>query len=335
MSFTGNIGNAGGRNGPAAGEPSGHVLLVGGGVIGKGWAVQLLAHGHRVVLADPAVGADEVARQVEQSRQAVEGLGGDLHGWESRLEVVADTGGGLEAALDGAVWVQESGPEDPGFKARLAAWLDERLPSEVVIASSTSGTMPSALAAECTRAPGRVVVGHPFHPVPVIPLVEVVGNAHTTDDVAERACRFYRSLGKRPVRVRREVPGHLANRLQAALWREAYSLVERGVATVADVDAAVSHGPGLRWAVVGPLLGQHLGGGPGGMAHTLEHLGPPAQEWMDDLRDARLTPELVSLLVDGVHEEVGERGSDELSAARDALLVRLLRDKRDAGRSLP
>ncbi|WP_017624860.1 3-hydroxyacyl-CoA dehydrogenase NAD-binding domain-containing protein [Nocardiopsis chromatogenes] len=332
MSFTGNIGSAAGRNGQRA---DGHVLLVGGGVIGKGWAVQLLAHGHRVVLADPAVGADEVARHVRQNRHAVESLGGDLDGWESRLHVVHDTGGGLEAALDGAVWVQESGPEDPGFKSRLAAWLDERLSPEVVIASSTSGTMPSALAAECTSAPGRVVVGHPFHPVPVIPLVEVVGNAHTADETAERACDFYRSLGKRPVRVRREVPGHLANRLQAALWREAYSLVERGVATVADVDAAITNGPGLRWALLGPLLGQHLGGGPGGMAHTLEHLGPPAQEWMDDLRDARLSPELVSLLVDGVDREVGDRGADELSAVRDALLVRLLQDKRDAGRSLP
>lgn len=332
MSFTGNIGSAAGRNGQRA---DGHVLLVGSGVIGKGWAVQLLAHGHRVVLADPAVGADEVARHVRQNRHAVESLGGDLEGWESRLHVVHDTGGGLETALDGAVWVQESGPEDPGFKSRLAAWLDERLSPDVVIASSTSGTMPSALAAECTRAPGRVVVGHPFHPVPVIPLVEVVGNAHTADDVAERACDFYRSLGKRPVRVRREVPGHLANRLQAALWREAYSLVERGVATVADVDAAITNGPGLRWALLGPLLGQHLGGGPGGMAHTLEHLGPPAQEWMDDLRDVRLSPELVSLLVDGVDREVGDRAADELSAARDALLVRLLQDKRDAGRSLP
>jgi carnitine 3-dehydrogenase len=145
----------------------------------------------------------------------------------------------------------------------------------------------------------------------------------------DRAFDFYSRLGKRPIVVRREVPGHVANRLQAALWQEAYSLVERGVATVADIDAAISNGPGLRWALLGPLVNQHLSGGPGGLAHTLEHLGPPAQTWMDDLGRARLTPSLVELLVGGVDHELDGIDQDDLVAQRDELLIDLVRQKRE------
>jgi 3-hydroxyacyl-CoA dehydrogenase len=181
----------------------------------------------------------------------------------------------------------------------------------------------------CAAHPERVRVGHPFHPAALVPLVEVVPGAASSADAVQRAIAFYTSLGKRPVVVRREVPGHLTNRLQAALWREAYSLVERGVATVADVDAAISNGPGLRWALLGPLVGQHLSGGPGGMAHTLRHLGPPAQAWMDDLGAPRLTDELADLLIRGVDDELAAVDQQAMMAARDELLVDLLVRKRD------
>ena len=177
------------------------------------------------------------------------------------------------------------------------------------------------------RHPGRVVVGHPFNPVYLIPLVEVVGHPDTPAEVIDAAMAFYTRGGKRPVHVRQEVPGHLANRLQAALWREAYSLVERGVASVADLDAAISNGPGLRWALLGPIANQHLSGGDGGLAHVLEHLGPPTQELMDDLGRVTLTPGLAEALVAGVDEELAGIDQTELTAERDALLVGLLTAK--------
>ncbi len=233
----------------------------------------------------------------------------------------------LAEAVSEVTWVQESGPEREDLKADLLGKLDGLTGPDVVIASSSSGIPPSRLASWCPQHPERVVVGHPFNPVHLIPLVEVVATPAVPADTIARALNFYRSLGKRPIHVRREVPGHLANRLQAALWREAYSLVERGVASVADVDAAISHGPGLRWALLGPLVNQHLSGGAGGLAHVLEHLGPPTQEWMDDLRDVQLTPELAELLVAGVGAELAGLDRAALVSRRDQLLVDLLAAK--------
>jgi 3-hydroxyacyl-CoA dehydrogenase len=138
---------------------------------------------------------------------------------------------------------------------------------------------------------------------------------------------FYTAVGKRPIRLRQELPGHVANRLQAALWQEAYSLVERGIASVTDIDTAISHGPGLRWAVLGPFLNQHLSGGPGGIAHILEHLGPPTEAWWRDLRPVTLTPELVAKLVAGVDDELAGADPAELVAHRDAVLNALLAAK--------
>lgn len=309
-------------------DPAGprRVLLAGGGVIGQGWAAHLLAHGNEVVVVDPHVTQDDVRRYVDRAAPALTALGGDLASFEDRLAVAPE----LTAQLCDVDWVQENGPEAIEAKAPLMARLDDMVDPSVIIASSTSGTTPTALAEPCRRAPERVIVGHPFNPVYLVPLVEVVGGAATGAGVVEAAMAFYVSVGKRPIHVRQEVPGHLANRLQAALWREAYSLVERGVATVADVDAAIAHGPGLRWALLGPLVNQHLSGGPAGLRHVLEHLGPPTQAWMDDLGAPRLTDALVDALVAGVDDELADVDQDQLVAQRDALLVELLRGKRDA-----
>jgi carnitine 3-dehydrogenase len=226
--------------------------------------------------------------------------------------------------------VQENGPERLDVKSALMHDVDALVAADVVIASSSSSMMPSRLAAMCARHPGRVVVGHPFNPVYLIPLVEVVGTPDTPSAVIDAAMAFYAGVGKHPVHVRQEVPGHLANRLQAALWREAYSLVERGVATVADVDQAISHGPGLRWALLGPLANQHLSGGDGGLAHVLAHLGPPTQELMDGLGAPLLTPQLAEALVAGVDQELAGIDQGALTAERDALLVGLLTAKANA-----
>jgi 3-hydroxyacyl-CoA dehydrogenase len=315
----------------AAGPSLRRVAVVGTGVIGAGWAALLLAHGHDVVAHDPAAGAaDRLRDAVAGAWPVLTRLGLAPGASPDRLTVVDTVG----AAVGEADFVQESGPEDPATKAALLAEVDAAAPEHVVVASSSSGLMPSVLQEMAPRAPGRVLVGHPFAPAHLVPLVEVVPGRASTAAAVETAIALYRSLGKRPVLVRREVPGHVTNRLQAALWREAYSLVERGVATVADIDTAISNGPGLRWALLGPLVGQHLSGGAGGLARTLEHLGPPAQEWMDDLGAPQLTPDLVARLVRGVDDELAGVDQAEMVAERDALLVELLERKRQC-RALP
>jgi carnitine 3-dehydrogenase len=301
------------------------VAVVGTGVIGAGWAALCLSRGLDVLAHDPSPDAEQRLRgAIQDAWPTLTKVGMTAGASPDRLSFVAIA---AEAVAD-ADFVQESGPEAESLKSALIRELDEAARPDVPIASSSSGLMPSRLQEMCAHHPERVLVGHPFHPVHLIPLVEVVPGQASAPATVDRVVDFYAGLGKRPVVVRREVPGHVANRLQAALWQEAYSLVERGVATVADVDAAISNGPGLRWALLGPLLNQHLSGGPGGLAHTLEHLGPPAQVWMDDLGRAPLTPSLVDLLVGGVGQELDGIDQHDLVAQRDELLIDLIRQKR-------
>jgi 3-hydroxyacyl-CoA dehydrogenase len=297
------------------------IAVVGTGVIGASWAALFLARGLDVVATDPAPGAEERLRADVaahwSSLEPVEGAAPD------RLTFVVDPAD----AVAEADFVQENGPEREDVKHALYAVLDAAARPEVVIASSSSGMLPSVIARGCAEHPERVVIGHPFNPPHLIPLVEVVPGEKTSEDAVERAMAFYSALGKRPIRLRQEVPGHVANRLQAALWQEAYSLVERGVATVADIDTAIANGPGLRWAVLGPFVNQHLSGGPGGLAHVLEHLGPPTEKWWRDLGQVSLTPQLVATLVAGVDEELAGVDQTELVARRDAVLTALLAAK--------
>ena len=304
------------------------VAVVSTGVIGASWAAHFLAHGLDVVATDPAPGAEERLRaDVAAHWPVLERVGLAEGASPRRLSFTADP---AEAARD-ADFVQENGPEREDVKHALFAVLDAAARPDVVLASSSSGLLPSTIARGAPAHPERVLVGHPFNPPHLIPLVEVVPGERTAEEAVEAAMAFYAAVGKRPIRVRREVPGHIANRLQAALWQEAYSLVERGVATVADIDTAISQGPGLRWAVLGPFLNQHLSGGPGGIAHILEHLGPPTEKWWRDLRSVTLTPALVATLVAGVVDELGGLDPAELVARRDAVLNALLAAKTGAG----
>jgi 3-hydroxyacyl-CoA dehydrogenase len=310
---------------------TGPVGVVGAGVIGASWAALFLAHGYDVRAADPDPAAEQRLRAVvADAWPTLERLGLVDGASPDRLAFTTD----VADAVGDAVFVQESGPEREDLKRALFADLDAATPAGVVIASSSSGLMPSRLQEMCRHHPERVLVGHPFHPAHLIPLVEVVPGAATDEASVATAMAMYEGIGKRPIRVRGELPGHVANRLQAALWQEAYSLVERGAASVADIDTAISHGPGLRWALLGPLVGQHLSGGAGGMAHTLEHLGPPAQAWMDDMRHVQLTEDLAAALVSGVDEELADVDQEAMVAQRDELLVSLLEQKR-ARRALP
>ncbi|WP_448206957.1 3-hydroxyacyl-CoA dehydrogenase NAD-binding domain-containing protein [Azospirillum sp. sgz302134] len=221
--------------------------------------------------------------------------------------------------------MQENAPEDEGLKRRLLADIDARVPPDVIVASSTSALLRSAIVADCRR-PGRHVVAHPFNPPHLLPLVEIVGADGGADGgVIERAVAFYRSLGRRPVVLNREMAGHIANRLSSALYREAVHLVEQGVASVADIDAAISHGPGLRWAIMGPHMTYHLGGGDGGIAHYLAHLGPSQLRRWATLGNPGLGPEVQARIVDGVAEEAAGRSVEELEAERDRALMDLLR----------
>jgi 3-hydroxyacyl-CoA dehydrogenase len=317
-----------GAGGAGAGGVVSRVAVVGTGVIGASWAAHFLAHGLGVTATDPAPGAEERLRaDVAAHWPVLERLGLAEGASQERLSFTADA---AQAVAD-ADFVQENGPEREDVKHALFAVLDAAARPDVVLASSSSGLLPSAIARGCPQHPERVVIGHPFNPPHLIPLVEVVPGERTSPQAVETAMAFYAAVGKRPIRLRQELPGHVANRLQAALWQEAYSLVERGVATVSDIDTAISAGPGLRWAVLGPFLNQHLSGGPGGIAHVLEHLGPPTERWWRDLGRVTLTPELVRKLVAGVDEELAGTDAADLVARRDAVLDALLAAKAETG----
>lgn len=291
------------------------VAVVGCGTVGASWAALFLAHGLDVAATDPAPGAEERLRRfVERALEQLRALGCRDEGRLTFHPAMADT-------LAGAAFVQENAPENEGLKRRLLAEIDGLVPPDVVVASSTSALLRSAIVADCRWA-GRHLVAHPFNPPHLLPLVEIVGGDAAA---VASAVAFYRSLGRRPVVLSREMPGHIANRLSSALYREAVHLVEQGVASVTDIDAAISHGPGLRWAVMGPHMTYHLGGGEGGIAHYLEHLGPSQERRWAALGNPSLGPEVRERIVAGVAEEAAGRSIADLEAERDAALMGLLR----------
>lgn len=296
------------------------IAIVGTGLIGSSWAAFFLARGYRVQATDPAPDAEARLRAyVDRVWPALEQLGCAAGASRENLHFNSD----LATAVRGVEFVQESGPEREDLKVELFRTLDALVPPDVLLASSSSGLTMTALQARCAH-PERCVIGHPFNPPHLIPLVEVVGGRATSADTVERACAFYARLGKRPIRLHRELPGHAANRLQAALWREAVHLVDTGVLSVEDADAAVAWGPGLRWALMGPHLVFHLGGGAGGMEHFLQHLAGPFSRWWEDLGRPELTPELRARLIAGVQAESKGRTIAQLEAERDAALLALL-----------
>ncbi|MCI4011217.1 3-hydroxyacyl-CoA dehydrogenase NAD-binding domain-containing protein [Brevibacterium sp. ZH18] len=303
-----------------------NLAIIGTGVIGAAWATGFLTAGHRVTAFDPAEGAEERLR--EQVTNCVEDAGS---GSAASLLDNLTFAPSLAEAVAGADFVQENGPERLEVKQSMLAEIDAAAPESAIIASSTSGFSPSQLNAQARKAPGRIVVGHPFNPAHLVPLVEVVPSADTSAAVVDRALEVYRAIGKKPILVRAELPGHVANRLQAAMWQEAYSLVERGVVTVSDIDTAISYGPGLRWAILGPLAQQSLSGGAGGMRHVLDHLGPPQEVWMRDLRQVHLGEDLKEKLISGVDEELRGRDPAVLAKQRDDMLLELIALKRKYG----
>jgi carnitine 3-dehydrogenase len=307
------------------------VAVVGTGVIGASWAACFLAKGFDVIATDPAEGAEARLRSlVSDFWPALERIGLAPDASPARLKFDSN----LASTVAEAVFIQENGPERVDIKRDLIARIDAAAPATTLIATSASGILISEIQNAAERHPGRVLVGHPFNPPHLIPLVEVVGGRTTSAAAIEQALAFYTALGKKPIHVRREIKGHVANRLQAALWREAFYLVSEGIASVSEVDTAISHGPGLRWALLGPFLDLHLSGGPGGIAHVLEHLGPPLESWWHDMGRVALSTELNKRLADGVDDELAGTDLAVLTRQRDALLLGLLEQKAaiDAGR---
>lgn len=303
--------------------PVQRVAVIGTGVIGASWAACFLARGLDVSAWDPAPGAEPALRRaVEAHWPAMESMGLAQGASPDRLRVHA----AAEAAVAEAAFVQENGPERLDLKRGLFQRLDAAAPPEALLASSSSTLMVSEFQDACAR-PERVLLGHPFNPPHLIPLVEVVGGGRTAPEAVERAMAFYAAIGKHPIRLRREMRGHVANRLQAALWQEAFHLVHEGVASVADVDAAISHGPGLRWALLGPFVNLHLSGGAGGIRHLLDHLGPPTESMWRDLGTVSLTPEMRRAAVDGVAAQLAGLDQEAMIRQRDETLLALLRIK--------
>ncbi|MFJ3314953.1 3-hydroxyacyl-CoA dehydrogenase NAD-binding domain-containing protein [Herbaspirillum huttiense] len=299
------------------------VAVVGTGVIGASWAAYFLARGLEVSATDPMPDAEVKLRAaVALHWPSLELLGLAPGASPERLRFSAS----LEEALEGADFVQENGPEREDLKIDLFRRMDAALPAHVVLASSSSGLLMSKVQAAC-RHPGRVVLGHPFNPPHLIPLVEVIGGAQTAPEAVQAALDFYTAIGKKAIHVRKEVKGHIANRLQAALWREAFHLVEQGVASTEDIDTAIAYGPGLRWALMGPYLNLHMSGGEGGIGHMLDHLGPPIESWWADLGAPSITAALKAQIRAGVEEQMSGKTSAGIAAERDQLLVQLLAAK--------
>ncbi|KVM90073.1 3-hydroxyacyl-CoA dehydrogenase NAD-binding domain-containing protein [Burkholderia stagnalis] len=308
------------------GKDINRIAIIGTGVIGASWAALFLARGLDVVATDIAPDAEPKLRAfVDAAWPALEQFGITPGASRSRLRFTAS----LDEAVTGSDFVQENGPERIDFKKDLYKHLDTILAPDTIIASSSSGLTMSEIQSACERHPERCVIGHPFNPPHLIPLVEIVGGANTSRETIERATRFYTSLGKKTIQLNKEVPGHVANRLQAALWREIVHLIAEDVVSVKDADTAVCWGPGLRWGIMGPNMLFHLGGGQGGIDHFFDQFTGPMTAWWKVLGSPQITPELRQKVIAGVRDEVAGQSIDQLAAHRDEVLLGLLSLRRE------
>ena len=298
----------------------GKVVILGCGLIGTSWAALFVANGYDVYAWDPdAEATASLAERVKRPlAQLAELAAGKASG---RGQLVS--GLPLEKTVAGAFLVQENAPENVQLKRALFAEVEKAAAADTIIASSTSSLVWSDLGQDMVN-PARFVTAHPFNPPHLMPLVELYGR---DPDILDRAEAFYHSLGRKTVRLRRDAVGHIANRLASALWREAVTLVAEGIADVSDIDAALVHGPGLRWSVVGAHMGYHLGGGPGGIEHYLRHLGPSQERRWATLGSPKLTPEVCEQLISGIEAEAEGRSIEELEVERDERLIAIMKHR--------
>ena len=299
-----------------------NIAILGTGVIGASWVSYFLAHGYNISAWDPGEGwKDRLHTFVDTAWPQLETMGLASNASKEALTFH----GSPEDAVRNVDFVQENVPERLEIKQELYTKIDYVLPGNVVFASSTSGLILSDLVTKIDSA-HRFVVGHPFNPPHLIPLVEVVAGQKTDPAATEWAMGFYKHIGKHSILIKKEVRGHLANRLQAALWREATLAVVNGLASIEDINAAMSKGPGLRMAIMGPHMIFNLTGGKGGFQHFYNQFGPAMEEWWETMQgEPELTQELCDTIVAGLKDEAGSRSIDDLEAERDSKLLGVLK----------
>ncbi len=291
--------------------------ILGAGVIGASWAALFLASGRSVTVFDPDPNAEaSVRKYIEMAWPALEELGQVGHANRDAITFAPTAA----EAVRNAQFIQENVPERLPIKHSIYAEVEPELSADAIVSSSTSGLTLDALQ-QGWRDPSKLILGHPFNPPHLIPLVELTANDATGSDVLNRTETFYEDLGKVTIRIKKGMPGHVANRLQAAVWREAVHMAIEGVASVEDIDKAMWAGPGLRWAAMGPTTLFHLGAGDGGLRAFCNHFKDTFNGWWDDLGNPRLDEDVINKLVDGINDQTQGQSTEELSAQRDKMLT--------------
>ncbi|MBS1798427.1 MAG: 3-hydroxyacyl-CoA dehydrogenase [Acidobacteria bacterium] len=305
--------------------------IVGCGLIGMSWAAYYLAKGFAVHATDPVTESEKKMRMyIDNAWTLLEEIGLEPGADKNNLSFSTN----LRESLNDVDFVQENGPERVDLKLQLFKDISDAVGPNVIIASSSSGIPVSNFQTEATN-PARVLLGHPFNPPHIIPLVEVVGGKLTSTENITQAVQFYAQIGKKPIRMKREIKGHIANRIQAAVFREVLYLLDQEVATLTDIDIAIAHGPGLRWAVLGQFMNANLGGGDTGIKHFLDHLGPAIEAWWADLGYIEhITPQMAEKVESGINEILKVHQTADIVAARDNVLLQTLKAK-GADKRLP
>ena len=297
------------------------ISIIGTGVIGAGWAARFIASGYRVKAYDPKKDALKKLRSdVRNALNSLKKIGLNKNASIKNLKCCNT----IEETLKEAIFIQENAPENEKIKTHLLKKIDALTSKDIVIASSSSGLLPSKIQSQC-KFPERVLIGHPFNPVYLLPLVEVVKGKKTSESSVNKAIKMYKSVGMKPLKVRKEIEGYISDRLQEALWRESLHLIKDGIATTEEIDDAIIYGPGLRWAFMGVCLTFHLAGGDAGMKHMLEQFGPALKLPWTKLKAPVLDKNLKDLMISGTRKQSKNFSIEQLEKQRDTFLIEIMK----------
>ena len=297
------------------------VSIIGTGVIGAGWAARFIASGHHVQAYDPSPRSlKKLKTDVKKALISLSKIG--LHKNASIKNLTYHNN--LEDALKDTSFVQENAPEKEKLKTSLLKEIDQLLDKKILIASSSSGLLPTKIQSKC-KFPNRVLIGHPFNPVYLLPLVEIVKGKKTSQQSALKLKKIYESIGMKPLMVRKEIEGYISDRLQEALWRESLHLIKDGIASTEEIDDAIVYGPGLRWAFMGVCLTFHLAGGEEGMKHMLEQFGPALKLPWTKLKAPELNKKLKGRMISGTKKQAGKFSINDLEKQRDLFLIEIMK----------
>ena len=297
------------------------VSIIGTGVIGAGWAARFIASGHHVQAYDPSPRSlIKLKTDVKKALISLSKIG--LHKNASIKNLTYHNN--LKDALKDTSFVQENAPEKEKLKTSLLKEIDQLLDKKILMASSSSGLLPTKIQSKC-KFPNRVLIGHPFNPVYLLPLVEIVKGKKTSQQSALKLKKIYESIGMKPLMVRKEIEGYISDRLQEALWRESLHLIKDGIASTEEIDDAIVYGPGLRWAFMGVCLTFHLAGGEEGMKHMLEQFGPALKLPWTKLKAPELNKKLKGRMISGTKKQAGKFSINDLEKQRDLFLIEIMK----------